>query len=259
MNNPAFKDFLDRKVEEYNQPTFIKDDPVSIPHLFTKVQDIEIAGFFAAIFSWGNRTSIIKKSKELMQRMDMSPHNFVLNSKNSDLKKLKGFKHRTFNEDDLFYFVEFLRKHYKTNDSLEKAFTPPLPLERRLGGEVEQSLNHFKKYFFSFEHLKRTEKHISSPLQKSTCKRLNMFLRWMVRKDKNGVDFGIWRSISPSQLICPIDLHVARVAKRVGILKRKQVDWQAAVELTDYLRTLDKNDPVKYDFALFGLGIIEKY
>ncbi len=185
--------------------------------------------------------------------MDISPHDFVLNAKSSNFKKLKGFRHRTFNEDDLFYFVEFLKQHYKKHTSLETAFFP------ENGMEVERSLNHFKKYFFSFEHLKRTEKHISSPLQKSTCKRLNMFLRWMIRKDKKGVDFGIWQKISPAQLICPIDVHVARVAKRFGILKRKQVDWLAAVELTDYLRTLDKNDPVKYDFALFGLGIIEKY
>lgn len=267
MNNPAFKNFLERKVREYNQPAFIQDDPISIPHLFTKKQDIEIAGFFSAIFSWGKRTSIIQKSKELMQRMDMSPYDFILNSKRSDLKKLRGFKHRTFNEDDLFYFVEFFQQHFQQHHTLEKAFIPPLQSEKGQGGEaVEQALDHFKKYFFSFEHLRRTEKHISSPSQKSTCKRLNMFLRWMVRKDNNGVDFGIWsegapseKKISPSQLICPIDVHVARVAKRFGILKRKQVDWLAAVELTDYLRTLDKNDPVKYDFALFGLGIIEKY
>jgi len=253
MKNPSFKDFLDRKTEEYNRPAFIKDDPVSIPHLFIKKQDIEIAGFFAAIFSWGKRTTIIRKSNELMQRMDMSPHEFIMNGKKSDLKKLKGFKHRTFNEDDLFYFIESLQHHYKKYPSLEAAFFP------HKGMEVEQALNQFKKYFFSFEHLKRTEKHLSSPLQQSTCKRLNMFLRWMVRKDNKGVDLGIWKRISPSQLICPIDLHVARVAKRFGLLKRKQVDWQAAVELTDYLRTLDKEDPVKYDFALFGLGVIEKY
>jgi uncharacterized protein (TIGR02757 family) len=253
MNNPTFKDFLERKVEEYNQPAFIQDDPICIPHLFTKKQDIEIAGFFSAIFSWGKRASIIQKSKELMQRMDMSPHDFILNSKSSDLKKLRGFKHRTFNEDDLFYFVDFFKQYYKKNSSLETAFF------YKKGMKVEGALDHFKRYFFSFEHLKRTEKHISSPSQKSTCKRLNMFLRWMIRKDNNRVDFGIWQNISPSQLICPIDVHVARVAKRFNILKRKQVDWLAAVELTDYLRTMDKNDPVKYDFALFGLGVIEKY
>ena len=256
-----FKEFLDSKVDQYNQPFFIKNDPISIPHLFTKKQDIEIAGFFAAVFSWGNRTTIINKSHELLQRMDKAPQQFILHCTNADLKKLKGFKHRTFNDDDLFYFIDFFQRHYKKYDSLENAFfpLPPLLLERGIGGEVESGLNHFKKYFFKADHLKRTEKHVSSPLQKSTCKRLVMFLRWMVRTDKKGVDFGIWKNIKPSQLICPLDVHVARVARKIGILKRKQNDWQAAVELTEALRKLDKHDPVKYDFALFNLGIIEKY
>ena len=247
------KQFLDNKVNEYNQPAFIKDDPISIPHLFTEKQDIEIAGFFAAIFSWGNRTTIIAKSKELMKRMDNAPFDFIKSHGGKDLKKLKGFKHRTFHEDDLYYFVEFFRQHYLRYNSLETAFFPTHNYN------VEDGLINFKNYFFSFEHLKRTEKHISSPLQKSTCKRLNMFLRWMVRNDKNGVDFGLWKNISPSQLICPIDVHVARVAKKLGLLKRKQVDWLAATELTEALRKLDKDDPVKYDFALFNLGIIEKF
>jgi len=247
------KEFLDKKVEEYNRPEFIKDDPISIPHLFTKNQDIEIAGFFAAIFSWGNRTTIINKSKELMKRMDDLPYEFIKNHTAKDLETLKGFKHRTFNEDDLFYFAESLHHHYSKHNSLEQAFFPTKNLNE------EQGLIHFRDYFFSHEHLKRTEKHISSPLQKSTCKRLAMFLRWMVRKDNNGVDFGLWKNISPSQLICPIDVHVARVAKKIGLLKRKQVDWLAATELTDALRQLDKDDPVKYDFALFNLGVIEKF
>ena len=247
------KQFLDGKVKEYNRPAFIKDDPISIPHLFVKKQDIEIAGFFSAVFSWGNRTTIIAKSKELMLRMDSSPYEFIKTHQAKDLKKLKGFKHRTFHEDDLYYFVEFLHQHYLNYVSLETAFFPT--------GDhnTEQGLIHFKQAFFSFEHLKRTEKHISSPLQKSTCKRLNMFLRWMVRNDNKGVDFGLWKNISPSQLICPIDVHVARVAKKLGLLKRKQVDWLAAIELTEALRQLDKNDPVKYDFALFSLGVIEKF
>jgi len=247
------KEFLDKKVEEYNRPEFIKDDPISIPHLFTKNQDIEIAGFFAAIFSWGNRTTIINKSKELMKRMDDLPYEFIKNHTAKDLETLKGFKHRTFNEDDLFYFAESLHHHYSKHNSLEQAFFPTKNLNE------EQGLIHFRDYFFSHEHLKRTEKHISSPLQKSTCKRLAMFLRWMVRKDNNGVDFGLWKNISPSQLICPIDVHVARVAKKIGLLKRKQVDWLAAIELTESLRQLDKGDPVKYDFALFNLGVIEKF
>lgn len=245
--------FLNRKVDLYNQPSFIKDDPISIPHLFSKKQDIEIAGFFAAVFAWGNRTTIISKSKELIGRMDNVPFRFIKDHGVKDLKRLKGFKHRTFTQDDLYYFVEFLHQHYLKNESLESAFFPTKNLD------VEKGLIHFKNYFFLSEHLKRTEKHISSPLQKSTCKRLNMFLRWMVRNDKKGVDFGIWKNISPSQLICPIDVHVARVAKKTGLLKRKQVDWLASVELTDELRKLDKTDPVKYDFALFNLGAIEKF
>jgi len=247
------KQFLDSKVKEYNQPAFIKNDPILIPHLFTKKQDIEIAGLFAAVFAWGNRTTIIAKSKELIQRMDDSPYAFIKDHSAKDLQRLKKFKHRTFNEDDLYYFVEFFHQHYLKHNSLEFAFFPIPDLD------TEHSLTHFKKYFFSFEHLKRTEKHISSPLQKSTCKRLTMFLRWMVRNDNKGVDFGLWKNIFPSQLICPIDVHVARVAKKLGLLKRKQVDWLAAVELTDALRKLDKDDPVKYDFALFNLGVIEKF
>ena len=247
------KQFLDSKVKEYNKPAFIKDDPISIPHLFTKKQDIEIAGLFAAVFAWGNRTTIIAKSKELMQRMDNSPYAFIKDHSAKDLQGLKKFKHRTFNEDDLYYFVEFFHQHYSNHNSLEFAFFPIPELD------TEHGLTHFKKYFFSFEHLKRTQKHISSPLQKSTCKRLNMFLRWMVRNDNKGVDFGLWKNISPSQLICPIDVHVARVAKKLGLLKRKQVDWLAAIELTDALKKLDKHDPVKYDFALFSLGVIEKF
>jgi uncharacterized protein (TIGR02757 family) len=188
-----------------------------------------------------------------MQRMDNSPYAFINDHSPKELQRLKNFKHRTFNEDDLYYFIEFFHQHYSEHNSLEFAFFPIHGLD------TEHGLTHFKKYFFSFEHLKRTEKHISSPLQKSTCKRLNMFLRWMVRNDNKGVDFGLWKNISPSQLICPIDVHVARVAKKLGILKRKQVDWLAAAELTDALRKLDKNDPVKYDFALFNLGVIEKF
>lgn len=251
MDQKKLYALLSRKADEYNQPSFIKDDPVSIPHLFRKKQDIEIAGFFAAIFAWGNRATIINKSKELLSRMDNAPHQFVLQHSAHDLKQLRGFKHRTFNEDDLLFFIEFFKRHYKKYPSLETAFFPPGNMD------AESGLNHFRKYLFTAEHLKRTEKHISSPEQKSTCKRLNMFLRWMVRKDDRGVDFGIWGNISPAQLICPVDLHVARVSRQLGILKRKQTDWLAASELTNYLRILDKDDPVKYDFALFGLGAIE--
>jgi uncharacterized protein (TIGR02757 family) len=265
MKQLSLKKFLDTKVDEYNQPSFIKDDPVCVPHLFTKKQDIEIAAFFAAIFAWGNRTTIIQKSKQLMQFMEMKPHEFCIHHNATDLKRLMEFKHRTFNTTDLLYFVEFMKFHYSKNNSLEAAFFPhPLPLT--INGEgnnsmiIEEALDNFYQYFFSLKDVPgRTKKHIAAPKKNSTCKRLNMFLRWMVRKDNKGVDFGIWKNISASQLICPIDLHVARVARHFNLLKRKQTDWIAALELTSNLRELDRNDPVKYDFALFGLGAMEKY
>lgn len=250
----SLKDFFDSKVAQYNQPSFIQDDPICVPHAFSKKQDIEIAGFFAAVFAWGNRTTIIQKSFELMKLMDNSPHEFCLHHQDQDLKRLVHFKHRTFNTTDLLYFISFLQQHYKKQDSLEDALV--IPKEK----EIEIRLIRFHEYFFSLEDAPaRTRKHIATPYKGSSCKRLNMFLRWMVRKDKAGVDFGIWQKIKPSELICPIDLHVARVAKRFQLLDRKQTDWQAAVELTNYLKTLDPKDPVKYDFALFGLGVMEKY
>ncbi len=268
----SLKIFLDKKVDEYNQRSFINADPICIPHSFSKKQDIEISGFFAAIFAWGNRTTIINKSRELMQLMDNAPHEFILNHKESDLKKLLGFKHRTFNTTDLLYFVEFLKHHYSKNKSLESAFfnTQTLQIEASeasptggglpagQAGLVRAALNYFYDYFFSLEDAPtRTAKHIASPQKKSTCKRLNMFLRWMVRNDNRGVDFGIWKSISPAELICPVDVHVARVARHFNLLNRKATDWEAALELTNNLRKLDKTDPVKYDFALFGLGVME--
>jgi uncharacterized protein (TIGR02757 family) len=257
INDDKIQEFLDRKVDQYNQPSFIFADPVSIPHQFSKKQDIEIAGLFAALFAWGNRTTIISKTRELMQLMDNEPHAFCLNHNAGELKRLKGFRHRTFNTTDLLYFIEFLEFHYKTQESLESAFTKGMGKNDQ---DTEAALNGFYHYFFSLENAPgRTHKHVSAPQKKSTCKRLNMFLRWMVRKDNRGVDFGIWEKISPAQLICPIDLHVARVAKRFGFVSRKQTDWFSALELTAHLRKLDKRDPVKYDFALFGLGAIEHY
>ena len=258
QQTPRLKDFLDRKAEEYNQPSFVPHDPVSVPHLFTKKQDIEISGFFASIFAWGNRTTIIQKSTELMRLMDMAPHQFVRQQSDSDLKRLLSFKHRTFNTTDLLYFLQFLRFHYSQSDSLENAFTgSPSPVT---GERIEWALDYFYHYFFSLEDAPlRTHKHIASPVKKSTCKRLNMFLRWMVRSDDHGVDFGIWKKISPAELICPIDLHVARVAKRFGLVQRNQVDWLTALELTTCLRQFDTTDPARYDFALFGLGVMEKY
>ncbi len=257
MTENDLKHFLNSKVDFYNKPSFIAQDPISIPHQFSKKQDIEIAGFFAAIFSWGNRTTIINKSKELMQLMDNAPHQFVLQHQQKDLKKLSGFKHRTFNTTDLLYCIEFFNMHYLENDSLENAFTKGL---HKKDATIEKGLAGFYNYFFSLPDIpERTKKHIASPEKKSSCKRLNMYLRWMVRRDKKGVDFGIWKNISPSQLVMPIDVHVLRVAQKFNLLQNDKTDWQAALELTAYLRTLDAADPVKYDFALFGTGAMEKY
>lgn len=257
MEKTALKEFLERKVAEYNQPAFIATDPVCIPHLFSKDQDIEIAAFFASIFAWGNRTTIIQKSKKLMQLMDMSPYDFILHHQQQDLKKLLNFKHRTFNTTDLLYFILFLHEHYAQHPSLSYAFTQSMQKGEK---DTTSALNGFYRYFFSMEDApQRTRKHIAAPVKNATCKRLNMFLRWMVRKDARGVDFGIWKLISPAQLVCPIDVHVARVARRFRLLERKQTDWQAALELTNHLKEMDPADPVKYDFALFALGVNERF
>jgi uncharacterized protein (TIGR02757 family) len=264
---PDLRAFLEQRVVQFNQPSFIARDPVSIPHRYTRKADREIAGFFAATFAWGNRTTIINKSLDLMKRMDDAPLDFVLHHRESDLRKLPGFTHRTFNDTDLLYFVHFLHAHYsgihprkvKGMDftSLESAFSQWMDPG---DADTEKALSGFYRYFTGLEDLPgRTRKHVASPDRTSTCKRLNMFLRWMVRKDDAGVDFGIWKSIRPAQLVCPVDLHVARVARRFGLLKRTQTDWRAALELTANLRQLDPEDPVKFDFALFGLGIDEKY
>ncbi len=249
------KNFLDEKVDQFNGPDFIELDPVSIPHQFKKKQDIEIAGLMAAVMAWGQRVTIINKANDFLSRMDNAPHDFLLNHKSNDLKRFKNFKHRTFNETDALYFIEFLSEYYKNNKSLETAFGV-LPSDEHVG----KGLENFHRFFFSLEDFPdRTRKHISTPERKSACKRITMFLRWMVRTDNKGVDFGLWKSISPSQLICPCDLHVERVARKLKLIKRKQVDWQTALELTANLKGLDPFDPVKYDFALFGLGVTEKF
>ncbi|KGE12970.1 TIGR02757 family protein [Sphingobacterium deserti] len=248
------KEFLDGKVNAFNRPAFIQNDPICIPHSFTNQQDIEIMGFFAAILAWGQRKTIINKCDELIQRFDGAPAQFIREHSDADLKNLLGFKHRTFNDTDLLYFVAFLRMHYHKFDSLEDAFL----IGSQYGEDfnIERSLNEFKAYFFSLpDHPIRTKKHISSPLQKSSCKRLNMFLRWMVRTDDCGVDFGIWKRISPSDLICPCDVHVERVARRFGLITADKINWKTALELTASLKTFDSIDPVKYDFALFGIGV----
>ena len=292
FDSSNLKAFLDAKVEQYNRPEFIKNDPIAIPHQFSVPQDIEIMGFFASVLAWGQRKTIINKCIELIDRMDGAPYDFIINHQESDLQNLLEFKHRTFNDTDLLYFINFLEHHYNEYDSLEDAFLPSvtglkkskvfrdefkekssfvfpdlLASETCLASNLQNTspdaefiLNHFRTYFFSLPDFpERTKKHISSPMQKSTCKRLNMFLRWMVRKDKAGVDFGLWERIAPSVLICPCDVHVERVARKLNLISRKQTDWQTAIELTERLREFDSEDPVKYDFALFGLGIEEKF
>ena len=249
--------FLDSKVREYERPSFIGPDPICIPHAFRKKQDIEIAGFFAALFAWGNRTTIIAKSKELIGLMDNSPYEFCLAHKPNELKKLLTFKHRTFNPTDILYFISFFHHHYSRYETLESAFSKWMKSDDQ---HVENALNGFYQYFFSLDDVPaRTRKHIAAPNKKATCKRLNMFLRWMVRSNRNGVDFGIWNTIRPDQLLIPLDVHVARVARHFGLLTREATDWQAVLELTDRLKEWDDADPVKYDYALFALGVLEKF
>jgi len=254
LRGEELKAFLNDRVDEFNRADFIVSDPISIPHGFSKKQDIEIAGLFAAILAWGQRVTIIKKSKQLMEMMDGSPHDFILHHQEKDLQRLIDFKHRTFNTTDTLYFVEALKWFYQQHESLEDAFYV------KDAETVEAGLIQFHDLFFSLEDApRRTRKHIPTPTRKSTCKRLAMYLRWMVRSDDRGVDFGIWKKIKPSQLICPCDVHVDRVARKLKLIKRKQTDWLTALELTQNLRALDPADPVKYDFALFGLGVEKKF
>ena len=249
----SLKDFLDSKVEQYNNPAFIANDPISVPHGYSRLQDIEIMGFFAAIFAWGQRKTIINKARELAQRMDNSPYDFIVNHQEQDLKSLLGFKHRTFNETDLLYTVHFMRQHYLRFKSLEDAFVNSETMN------IEDSLTYFHNYFFSLpEACVRTKKHVPTPTRGSACKRINMYLRWMVRDDNKGVDFGLWKKLKPNQLICPFDLHVERTARKLNLLQRDKADWKTAIELTENLRLLDDIDPVKYDFALFAISIEEK-
>jgi uncharacterized protein (TIGR02757 family) len=245
------KALLDLKADQFNRPDFIKNDPISIPRRFRKKQDIEISALFAATLAWGQRKTIIANCNKLMTLMDNAPHDFITNHKEHDLKRFSDFKHRTFNPTDLLYFLEFLKWYYSRYTSLEEAF---------VADNIETGLVNFHDLFFSLPDFpRRTIKHISTPARKSACKRINMYLRWMVRDDDRGVDFGIWKKIRPSQLICPCDVHVDRVARKLNLIKRKQVDWQTALELTANLRELDPVDPVRYDFALFGLGVEEKF
>ncbi len=252
MNTQELKEFLDAKVVQYNNPKFIESDPIQIPHQFSIQEDIEISGFLTATIAWGNRKSIINNAKRLMNLLDNSPYDFVINHSESDLEKLRPFVHRTFNGDDCVQFIQSLNHIYKNYNGLESVFNLHAKKD-----SLQSSISEFKTIFFETKHLQRTQKHVSNPLKNSAAKRINMFLRWMVRNDNAGVDFGIWKNLNPSQLSCPLDVHSGNVARKLGLLNRKQNDAKALLELDTSLRKLDANDPVKYDFALFGLGVFE--
>lgn len=254
MTSIDLKDFLDEKVVEYNNPKFIETDPIQVPHTFSLKEDIEISGFLTATIAWGNRKSIINNAKRIMILLDNAPFDFVINHQDSDLEKLLPFVHRTFNGDDFIQFILSLRHIYENHNGLEQVFAKYAEKD-----SLQKSIHKFKSHFFEIDHLARTQKHISDPMKNSAAKRINMFLRWMVRQDNAGVDFGIWNSLSPSQLSCPLDVHSGNVARKLGLLTRKQNDTKALQELDQALRTLDKVDPVKYDFALFGLGVFEAF
>lgn len=254
FTNQQLYELLEEKAAFYNNPDFIEKDPISIPHLFTKKEDIEIAGFIAATLAWGQRVTIISKSRELITRMDNSPFDFVMNSSEKELVSFSSFVHRTFQGEDCMYFIRALQHIYRLYGGLEATFQAGYQANQ----SIKESISQFREIFFSFEHLHRTRKHVPDPMKGSAAKRINMFLRWMVRKDDKGVDFGIWKNIKTSDLLCPLDLHSGNVARKLGLLERVQNDWQAVEELTENLRSFDAADPVKYDFALFGTGVNEK-
>jgi len=252
MTPSELKEFLDEKVELYNNPNFIESDPIQIPHLYSVKEDIEIAGFLAATIAWGNRKMIINNAKKMMDLMGNSPYDFVMNHSEKQLKSLENFVHRTFNGQDFVGFIKGLQHIYQNHNGLEAIFL-------KENSTMQHTISEFKQLFFEAPHLARTEKHISDPLNGSAAKRINMYLRWMVRDDNKGVDLGIWNNISPALLSCPLDVHSGNVARKLKLLSRKQNDAKALVELDANLRLLDANDPVKYDFALFGLGVFEGF
>lgn len=254
LNKLDLKEFLDEKVQKYNSLEFIDSDPIQIPHRYTAKEDIEIAGFLSATIAWGNRKSIITNANRMMEMMGNAPYDFVMSSDDNQLERLDGFVHRTFNDIDFKYFIKALRYIYEKHNGLEALLSKSIE-----DNDLQMAISQFKQAFFKIEHPQRTTKHISDPAKGSAGKRLNMWLRWMCRKDDVGVDFGIWDSISPSLLSCPLDVHSGNVARKLGLLKRKQNDANAVKELDTALRQLDPVDPVKYDFALFGLGVFEKF
>jgi uncharacterized protein (TIGR02757 family) len=252
--NPDIKEFLEEKVAQYNRKDFIDTDPVFVPHQFTQKEDIEIAGFLTATLSWGNRKAILKSALKLVHLMDNAPYDFVINHQTHHLDKFDGFVHRTFNAADAKYFMKALQHIYRHEGGLEKVFSFAVTAE-----SVIPAISHFHEVFFSLPHPKRTCKHVSYPDKGSPAKRINMFLRWMARQDHRGVDFGIWKSINPRQLSCPLDIHSGNVARKLGLLTIKQNNLKALHELDTNLRSMDAEDPVKYDFALFGLGVFERF
>lgn len=256
MNLQEIKDFLEAKYLQYNNPAFIENDPVSIPHFFSKKEDIEIAGFLSSTIAWGQRKTILKNARHLMNMMDNAPFDFIMNHTTKDLDRFKSFKHRTFKGEDCIFFLNTLQHIYKKSGGLEASFLSNLKGSDDL---IYRAILRFRNTFFSFPHELRTEKHVSNPARGASAKRLNMFLRWMIRKDKSGIDFGLWNSVKPSELICPLDIHSGNVARKLGLLTRKQNDWKAAIELTGNLKKMDYSDPVKYDLALFCLGVYEKF
>ena len=253
MNKLELKEFLDEKVIKYNNPDFIESDPIQIPHQFSLKEDIEIAGFLAATIAWGNRKMIIRNSLKMVELLDNSPYDFVINHTEDDLIAFDGFVHRTFNADDFRFFIKSLKNIYQNHNGLEAV------LSTNSVDNYQLAIHNFKQVFFKIPHQQRTLKHVSDPLKGSASKRINMFLRWMVRNDKTDVDLGIWKTHNPSHLHCPLDVHSGNVARKLEILTRKQNDWKALTELDTTLRIFDKDDPVKYDFALFGLGVFEKF
>ncbi|MCK9450886.1 MAG: TIGR02757 family protein [Bacteroidales bacterium] len=253
LEQDQLREFLDAKVKQYNRPFFIESDPISIPHRFHTKEDIEIAGFLTAIISWGNRVSILKNASRMMDLMGNNPYDFVMNHQETDLKRMEGFVHRTFNSSDLIVFIIALKQLYATQNGLEGIFNT-----YKTEDSLQPAIHHLKQLFFTVPHLPRTRKHVSDPYAGSAAKRINMFLRWMVRSDDAGVDFGIWKTISPAILSCPLDVHSGNVARKLGLLSNKQNNAKAVHELDQALRQLDPDDPVKYDYALFGLGVFEK-
>jgi uncharacterized protein (TIGR02757 family) len=254
MNPSELKSFLDEKVILYNNPNFIESDPIQIPHLFSSKEDIEIAGFLSATIAWGNRKMIIKNAHKMMDLMGNAPYDFVMSHTEDDLERLESFVHRTFNGLDFATFIRSLQHIYKNHNGLEAVFAEHQQLD-----SMQKSISEFKKTFFEIPHQNRTQKHISDPRNGSAAKRINMMLRWFCREDNKGVDLGIWKSISPELLSCPLDVHSGNVARKLGLLTRKQNDGKAVAELDLKLREFDPNDPVKYDFALFGLGVFEGF